>query len=202
MSDNADSHNLLSVVATVHHQGVGQTLNDWAVCLSESLLGISAGGVGDVDWGTDLDVIAISKVVLAIVLVAICTPTLNRCFHQHSSINSANCPAIFHSIQIHLFHYALSPEFPRPRYRPSTSPSNRTGWCSLRQRDISDLDILITPLVEELNASNLIGNILWEDSVGLSRLLDLDRLRSLVVRHDCDYPFLGVCRKKVSRRWG
>ena len=56
--NNANSHNLLSVVATVHHQGVGQSLNDWAVCLSESLLGISTGGVGDVDWGADLNVVA------------------------------------------------------------------------------------------------------------------------------------------------
>lgn len=56
--NNANSHKLLSVVATVHHQGVGKTLNDWALCLSESLLSVSAGGVGDVDWGTDLDVIA------------------------------------------------------------------------------------------------------------------------------------------------
>lgn len=59
--DNADSHDLLSVVATVHHEGVGQSLNDWAVCLSESLLRISAGGVGDVDWGTDLNVIAVRE---------------------------------------------------------------------------------------------------------------------------------------------
>lgn len=58
VSDNADSHELLSVVAAVHHQGVGEALDDWALCLSESLLGISTGGVGDVDWGADLDVIA------------------------------------------------------------------------------------------------------------------------------------------------
>ena len=59
VGDNADSHKLLSVVATVHHQGVGETLDDWALCLSESLLGISTGGMGDVDWGADLDVIAV-----------------------------------------------------------------------------------------------------------------------------------------------
>jgi len=60
--NNADRHELLSVVATVHHERVGETLNDWALCLSESLLGISAGSVGDVDWGADLDVVADSKV--------------------------------------------------------------------------------------------------------------------------------------------
>jgi hypothetical protein len=29
--DNASSHKLLSVVATVHHEGVGETLNDGAL---------------------------------------------------------------------------------------------------------------------------------------------------------------------------
>lgn len=58
VSDDADSHELLSVVAAVHHQGVGETLNDWALGLSESLDSISSGGVGDVDGLADLDVIA------------------------------------------------------------------------------------------------------------------------------------------------
>ena len=57
MGHNSDSHELLSVVTAIHHQGVGETLNDGAVCLSKSLLRISAGGVGGVDWGADLDVI-------------------------------------------------------------------------------------------------------------------------------------------------
>jgi hypothetical protein len=57
--DDADSHELLSVVTTVHHQRVGKTLDDWALCLSESLLGISAGGVRNVHWCSDLDVVAI-----------------------------------------------------------------------------------------------------------------------------------------------
>ncbi len=58
--NDANSHKLLSVVTSVHHQRVGETLNDWALCLAESLLGVSTSGVGDVDWGADLDVIAIS----------------------------------------------------------------------------------------------------------------------------------------------
>lgn len=56
--NDADGHELLAVVAAVHHQGVGEALNDRALGLAESLLCISAGGVGDVDWGADLDVIA------------------------------------------------------------------------------------------------------------------------------------------------
>jgi hypothetical protein len=58
VGDDADGHELLSVVTAVHHQGVGETLDDRALCLSESLLGVSAGGVGDVDGGSDLDVVA------------------------------------------------------------------------------------------------------------------------------------------------
>ena len=56
--DNADSHELLSVVATVHHQGVRQSLDDWALCLAEALNSVAAGGVGDVDRRADLNVIA------------------------------------------------------------------------------------------------------------------------------------------------
>jgi hypothetical protein len=62
MGDNSDSHKLLSVVATVHHERVGETLNDGAVGLAESLLGISTGRVGDVDWGADLNVVAVSNI--------------------------------------------------------------------------------------------------------------------------------------------
>lgn len=49
VGNNSDSHELLSVVAAVHHERVGQSLNDGAVGLSESLGGISASSVGDVD---------------------------------------------------------------------------------------------------------------------------------------------------------
>lgn len=57
--NDADSHELLAVVAAVHHQGVGETLNDRAVGLAESLDGISAGGVGDVDGVAQRDVVAV-----------------------------------------------------------------------------------------------------------------------------------------------
>jgi hypothetical protein len=59
VGNDADGHELLSVVTTVHHQGVRETLDDGALCLSESLLGVSTGGVGDVDGGADLDIIAV-----------------------------------------------------------------------------------------------------------------------------------------------
>ena len=57
--DNTDSHELLSVVAAVHHQGVGETLDDRALRLAEALDGVPAGGVGDVDGLADLNVVAV-----------------------------------------------------------------------------------------------------------------------------------------------
>jgi hypothetical protein len=58
VGDNADGHEFLAVVTAVHHEGVGQALDDRALGLSESLLGVSAGRVRDVDGGADLDVVA------------------------------------------------------------------------------------------------------------------------------------------------
>ena len=82
--DDADSEELLAVVAAVHHHTIGsrssrgpprtvsapsyeevepsdtpvdQTLNDGHLRLLELLLGITAGGVGEVDGVADLDVV-------------------------------------------------------------------------------------------------------------------------------------------------
>lgn len=60
MVNNANCHELLSVVTAIHHEGVGETFDDRAICLSESLLCIATSGVGDVDWGSDLNIIASS----------------------------------------------------------------------------------------------------------------------------------------------
>lgn len=68
VSNNADSHQLLAVVAAVHHERVGQTLDDGAVGLAESLGGISASRVRYVDWGPDLNVVAAMIAPLASVL--------------------------------------------------------------------------------------------------------------------------------------
>ncbi len=57
--DDADSHELLAVVTAVHHQRVGEALNDGAAGLAESLGGISAGRVGDVDGLAQVDVVTI-----------------------------------------------------------------------------------------------------------------------------------------------
>ena len=66
VSDDSDGHLLLAVVSTVHHECVGKALNDRALCLSESLGGIFTSGVGEVDWRSDLDVIASRFVNLSI----------------------------------------------------------------------------------------------------------------------------------------
>lgn len=58
VSNNTDGHQLLAVVAAVHHQRVGQALNDGAVGLAEALDGISASRVRQVDGGADLNVVA------------------------------------------------------------------------------------------------------------------------------------------------
>jgi hypothetical protein len=57
VSDDANGHQLLAVVATIHHEGVGQALDNGALRLAEALRGISTSGVGDVDGCSDLDVI-------------------------------------------------------------------------------------------------------------------------------------------------
>lgn len=59
--DDADGHELLAVVAAVHHERVGETLNDGALGLAETLGGIAASSVREVDWLTDLDVVTVRK---------------------------------------------------------------------------------------------------------------------------------------------
>jgi hypothetical protein len=56
--NDADSHELLAVVTAVHHQRVGETLNDGAVGLAEPLDGIATSGVRNVDGRPDLDIVA------------------------------------------------------------------------------------------------------------------------------------------------
>lgn len=87
MGDDADSHELLSVVAAVHHERVGETLDDRALCLPEALCGITASGVGDVDWGTDLDVIAVELYV-------------SHCSGPKLALSYCDCAAVQHSNQV------------------------------------------------------------------------------------------------------
>lgn len=50
MLDDAESHELLAVVAAVHHEAVDETLDDGALSLTESLLVVPASSVGEVDF--------------------------------------------------------------------------------------------------------------------------------------------------------
>lgn len=50
---------------------------------------------------------------------------------------------------------------------------------NLREGDVTDLNIIVAPLVEKLDGANLVGNLLGEDLVGDGRNLDLD-LRHVV----------------------
>jgi hypothetical protein len=131
--DNADGHQLLSVVAAVHHERVGESLNDRALRLAETLDGVSSCGVGDVDRLSDLNVVAV---------------------HPHSSA----------------FYFFL------PRCH---IPSPNWHAIHVRERNIPDLDILVTPFVEQLRAADLADHVLGQDGVAL-RSLNFD----FAVRHD------------------
>lgn len=74
MGNNADSHELLSVVAAVHHQRVGETLDDGALGLPEALDGITTSGMRDVDGRADLNVIAARKMKLAFGILCVVKP--------------------------------------------------------------------------------------------------------------------------------
>ena len=62
MGDDPDSHELLAVVATIHHERVCKALDDGAIGFTKALNGITTGGVRDVDWRTYLDVVTVRKV--------------------------------------------------------------------------------------------------------------------------------------------
>ena len=61
VGDDSNGHELFAVVSAVHHQGVCEALDNGALCFSEALHSISAGGVGDVDGGADLDIVTVSR---------------------------------------------------------------------------------------------------------------------------------------------
>ena len=61
MRNDPDCHQLLAVVAAIHHQRVGETLNDRTLRFPETLDCESAGRVGYVDRLADLDIVAVTQ---------------------------------------------------------------------------------------------------------------------------------------------
>jgi hypothetical protein len=62
MSNDSDRHQLLAIVAAVHHQRVGEALDNRTLCFPETLDCESAGRVGYIDRLADLDVVAVSSI--------------------------------------------------------------------------------------------------------------------------------------------
>lgn len=84
-----------------------------------------------------------------------CAPDLFRELRQCPSLQ---CPAL---------------PCPFPFQTDNDHPVVAEECADSRQRDISDLDILVAPLVEQLDAANLGCNLLGQDGVALG-LLDFD----------------------------
>jgi len=57
VGDDANSHELFTVVAAIHHQRVCEALDDGALGFSETLASIATGRVGDIDGRADLNVV-------------------------------------------------------------------------------------------------------------------------------------------------
>ena len=55
--DDTSGHQLLSVVSSVHHQRVGQTLDNRAEGLAKTLDLVTTGSVGNIDVGLDVQVV-------------------------------------------------------------------------------------------------------------------------------------------------
>lgn len=92
VGNDADSHELLSVVAAVHHERVGETLDDGALRLAEALDGVPASGVGDVYWLADLNVVAVMpyRQPYALISMRLCVPSPRHLHHFHLCISGYN----------------------------------------------------------------------------------------------------------------
>ena len=129
MSHDADGHEFLAVVAAVHHQRVGEALNDGTLCLAESLDCVSTCGMRYIDWLADLYVVAASQLLVSI--------TVSNYVPHMLPLPSVIC--------------------------------TRRGF-HVRERNVSYLDILVAPFVEELCAADLVRNLLGKDRICLWRL--------------------------------
>ena len=81
MGNDADGHQFLAVVATVHHKGIGQALDYGALSFAETFDSITACGMGDVNWRADLNVVArngscVSSIFIDIILPPVIAPVV------------------------------------------------------------------------------------------------------------------------------
>ena len=159
MVDDTDSHELLSVVAAVHHQGVGEALDNGALGLSETLDCITTSRMGEVGVLVDLDVVTVEN----------CRNAISSAIQQKPTTNSPPLP------------YPLHPELFTPLFPNNTIPILSSFTKSippqirnpipankgdLRQRDIPDFNIVICPLIEELGTlANVIRDLLRKGGV-------------------------------------
>lgn len=154
MVHDTHGHELLAVVAPVHHQRVGQALDDGTLGFAEAFHGVAAGGVGDVDGGADLDVIS----VFGGLDVSYC------CWLGRRGGGTAGQKD---GVMVLV---------------------DSRGVGDSRQADISDFDILVRPLIEELDGADLLRHFLGQDLVPAG-ILDLD---FAVVRHGYGGRLCGI----------
>lgn len=95
MGNNADGHELLAVVAAVHHERVGETLNDGALSLAETLGSVAASGVREVDGRTDLDVVAVRRPKSAIPSLTFDQKSSSFCFFPFRVAHSTTVIRLF-----------------------------------------------------------------------------------------------------------
>lgn len=187
MGDDADSHELLAVVATVHHERVGQALNDGALSLAETLSSITTGSVRDVDGVADLDVVAIF--VNPSQQIRVCQPDPVQCIYSQSCVRG-----YFHFCTSRMSPIEIGTQPDQIKF-PFAARLSRRGFGikHLRQRDIPDLNILVAPLVEQLDGAHLGKSVLRQSLESPRRVFDLD---FPVIRH-CD-AVCTCCRGRDS----
>lgn len=96
MSNDAGSHELLAIVATVHHNRIREPLNDGTSSLAEAFRRISTSGVWEVHGGADLDVVAMLRMdKSAYISRLFCERSLFLFFATYSnSVSSTECNGI------------------------------------------------------------------------------------------------------------
>ena len=69
----------------------------------------------------------------------------------------------------------------------------------VRQGNVSNLNIFVAPLVEELDAADFVGNFFWKDRIGGTGVFDLNLS---VIRHFGVRFVSGVYEEQASRLSG